>query len=148
VLMLAAPVLALAQSRKPNIIFILADDAGYGDIGCYGQKQIQTPNIDQLAREGIRFTQVYAGAPVCAPSRCCLMTAMTSGHAIVRGNLKVSLRQQDTTVAQVLKDAGYTTALIGKWGLGGEDQYGTPNHMGFDYFYGYVDQTMAHNYYP
>ncbi len=138
----------LPVGQKPNILFILADDAGYGDFGCYGQKIIQTPNIDQFAQQGVRFLQFYAGAPVCAPSRNALMTGQHTGHTQIRGNAKVDLRPEDTTVAEVLKQAGYATGLVGKWGLGSEGTLGTPNKKGFDYFFGYVDQTQAHNYYP
>ena len=134
--------------RKPNILFILADDLGYGDVGCYGQKDIQTPNIDRLAQEGTRFTQAYAGSTVCAPSRCCLMTGLHTGHGYIRGNAKTNLRPDDLTVAEVLKSAGYTTGLVGKWGLGHEGSIGVPTRKGFDYFYGYLDQTHAHNSYP
>jgi arylsulfatase A-like enzyme len=137
-----------APVRPPNILFILADDLGYGDLGSYGQQRIQTPNLDRLAAEGMRFTQFYAGSTVCAPSRCVLMTGFHVGHATIRGNAKINLGPEDTTVAEVLKTAGYTTGLIGKWGLGSEGSDGTPTRKGFDYFYGYVDQTMAHNYYP
>jgi arylsulfatase A-like enzyme len=137
-----------AQARKPNIIWIMADDMGYGDAGCYGQRQIKTPNIDKLAAQGMRFTQAYAGAPVCAPSRCTLMMGMHTGHGVIRGNSKQSIGLGDITVAEVLKGAGYATALVGKWGLGGEGQPGIPTHKGFDFFYGYIDQTMAHNSYP
>ncbi len=133
---------------KPNIIFILADDLGYGDIGCYGQKTIKTPNIDQMASEGIRFTQHYAGSTVSAPSRCCLMTGKHTGHAVVRGNINVPLKASDTTVAELLKSAGYKTALVGKWGLGEQGSSGIPNKKGFDYFYGYLNQIHAHNSYP
>ena len=139
---------------KPNIIFILADDLGYGDIVCYGQKEIRTPNIDRLAAEGIRFTDHYAGSTVCAPSRCCLMTGQHTGHTYIRGNRSVKLMGQEPipaetfTVAEMLKQAGYTTGLIGKWGLGGPDSPGIPNRQGFDYFYGYLCQGHAHNYYP
>jgi len=136
------------NARRPNIIFILADDLGYGDVGCYGQKLIQTPSIDRMAAEGIRFTQTYAGATVCAPSRCCLMTGLHGGHAHIRGNALVPLRPEDTTVAEVLKRAGYATGLCGKWGLGEEGSIGVPNRKGFDYFYGYLSQTHAHNSYP
>ncbi len=138
----------------PNIVFILADDLGYGDVGCYGQKRIQTPNIDRLAKEGLRFTDFYAGCTVCAPSRCVLMTGYHTGHAHIRGNagrerpeIQV-LRDSDVTVAEVLKKAGYATALCGKWGLGDEGTIGTPNKQGFDYFFGYFNQFHAHNYYP
>src|SRR5262249_43960082 len=133
---------------RPNVVFILADDLGYGDLGCYGQKQIQTPNLDKMAAEGLRFTQCYAGSTVCAPSRCILMTGLHTGHAVVRGNALVPLRADEVTVAKVLKDAGYSTGLIGKWGLGEADSTGVPNKQGFDYFYGYLNQVHAHNYYP
>jgi arylsulfatase A-like enzyme len=134
--------------RRPNIIFILADDLGYGDLGCYGQKQIQTPNLDRLAAEGIRFSQCYAGSTVCAPSRCALMTGLHTGHCQVRGNALVPLRPEDVTVAEVLKTAGYRTGIVGKWGLGEPDSTGIPNRQGFDYWFGYLNQRHAHNYYP
>lgn len=134
--------------RPPNIVFILADDLGYGDLGCYGQKRIQTPNIDRLAAEGVRFTDFYAGSTVCAPSRCVLMTGLHSGHCRIRGNSKDNLQPDDITIAEVLKAAGYTTGLMGKWGLGHEGSTGVPNRQGFDEFFGYLDQTHAHNYYP
>jgi len=146
---------ALPRQVRPNIIFILADDLGYGDVGCYGQRRIKTPQIDRLATEGIRFTQAYSGSTVCAPSRCVLMTGLHTGHCRVRGNggatpVSQALRPEDVTVAHVLKQAGYTTALIGKWGLGdaGPAEVGLPLRQGFDYFYGYLSQTHAHNYYP
>lgn len=135
-------------AHAPNIIFILADDLGYGDLGCYGQTKIQTPNIDRLAAEGMRFTQCYAGSTVCAPSRCCLMTGLHTGHGWIRGNAQVPLRPDDTTVAEVLKRAGYRTAATGKWGLGLEGTTGEPNKKGFDDWFGYLDQTHAHDYYP
>lgn len=147
--MLGAPGLAAAQAkRKPNIIFILADDLGYGDLGCYGQKQIKTPQLDKMAREGMRFTDAYAGSTVCAPSRCCLMTGLHTGHCYVRGNKRLPLRDTDLTVAELLKQQGYATGLIGKWGLGEPDTTGHPNRKGFDYFFGYTSQRHAHNYYP
>jgi arylsulfatase A-like enzyme len=133
---------------KPNIIFILADDLGYGDLGCFGQKVIQTPNIDQMAAEGMRFTDCYAGSTVCAPSRCCLMTGLHTGHAFIRGNARIPLPPEEVTVADVLKKAGYSTGLVGKWGLGEPNSTGHPNRQGFDYFYGYLNQGHAHNYYP
>lgn len=155
VLALALPAWGAGLPAKPNIIFILGDDLGYGDIGCYGLQNIRTPNVDRLATEGLRFTQGYAGSTVCAPSRCVLMTGLHTGHCRVRGNggatpISQSLRPGDVTVARVLKDAGYTTALIGKWGLGdvGPAEIGQPRRQGFDYFYGYLNQTHAHNYYP
>jgi arylsulfatase A-like enzyme len=135
-------------TRKPNILFILADDLGYGDLGCYGQKQIQTPNLDRIATEGIRFTDCYSGSTVCAPSRCCLMTGMHTGHARIRGNARVPLLPENTTVAEVLKKVGYSTGLIGKWGLGESKTTGTPTRQGFDEFFGYLNQGHAHNYYP
>src|SRR5687768_6158218 len=104
--------------HPPNIIFILADDLGYGDVGCYGQKKIKTPNIDKLAADGIRFTQCYAGSTVCAPSRSSLMTGQHTGHTRIRGNQAYPLQPVDVTVAQVLKKAGYTTGAVGKWALG------------------------------
>jgi len=136
------------RRNKPNIIFILADDLGYGDVGCFGQKVIQTPNIDKFAAEGMKLTDHYAGSTVCAPSRCVLMPGLHSGHALVRGNANVPLRPEDVTIAELLKNAGYTTALIGKWGLGEADSTGIPNRQGFDYFFGYLNQRHAHNYYP
>jgi arylsulfatase A-like enzyme len=146
-----APSLESLRAKRqggPNIIFILADDLGYGDLGCYGQRKIKTPNIDRLAAEGMRFTQCYAGSTVCAPSRCCLMTGVHTGHARIRGNARVPLEAADLTVAEILKPAGYRTAAIGKWGLGNEGTTGIPNKHGFDEWFGYLDQTHAHNYYP
>lgn len=146
-------VAAFAQT-KPNVIYIMADDLGYGDLGVYGQKVIQTPNIDRMAREGLRFTQMYAGSTVCAPSRAVLMTGKHMGHVSVRGNAiraKIndqSLRKGERTVAHVFKDAGYQTALFGKWGLGEIDSDGHPNRMGFDEFFGVLNQHHAHNFYP
>jgi arylsulfatase A-like enzyme len=137
-----------AADQPPNVIFILADDLGYGDLGCYGQKLIQTPNLDRLAREGMRFTNFYAGSTVCAPSRCVLMTGRHTGHAFIRGNGKDNLRPDDVTVAEVLKHAGYVNWLAGKWGLGHEGSTGVPTRQGFDRFFGYLDQHHAHNYYP
>ena len=139
---------ASAGTNRPNIIFILADDLGYGDLGCYGQKTIKTPNIDKLAAEGMRFTQCYAGSTVCAPSRCCLMTGLHTGHARVRGNARHPLLPEDVTVAELMKSAGYATGIIGKWGLGEPDTTGIPNKQGFDYWFGYLNQRHAHNYYP
>jgi arylsulfatase A-like enzyme len=148
VLLVLGALCSPAQAPRPNIVFILADDLGYGDVGCYGQRQIQTPHIDTLAKQGLRFTQAYAGATVCAPSRCGLMTGYHGGHARVRGNKDVPLRPDDLTVAEVLKSAGYHTALVGKWGLGNANSAGVPNKQGFDTFYGYLNQTHAHNFYP
>lgn len=137
-----------AGTRPPNIIFILADDLGYGDLGCYGQKTIRTPRLDRMAAEGMRFTDFHAGSTVCAPSRCVLLTGLHTGHAYIRGNGKTNLRPEDVTVAEVLKTAGYTTAVVGKYGLGHDDSPGIPNRQGFDYFFGYLDHTHAHNSYP
>jgi arylsulfatase A-like enzyme len=139
---------AQTGARKPNILFILADDLGYGDLSCYGQKRLATPNIDRIAAEGMRFTQAYAGSTVCAPSRCCLMTGLHTGHARIRGNARVPLEASDVTVAKVLKKAGYRTGLIGKWGLGEPYSTGVPNEQGFDEFFGYLNQQHAHSYYP
>jgi len=136
------------KARKPNIIFILADDLGYGDLGCFGQQTIQTPNIDKFASEGMQLTEHYAGSTVCAPSRCCLMTGLHTGHALIRGNANVPLRPEDLTVPELLKKAGYTTGIIGKWGLGEAESTGVPNKQGFDYWFGYLNQRHAHNYYP
>ncbi|MDZ7721256.1 MAG: sulfatase-like hydrolase/transferase [candidate division KSB1 bacterium] len=135
-------------AERPNIIYILADDLGYGDLGCYGQQNIKTPNLDQMAAEGMKFTDHYAGSTVCAPSRCCLMTGKHTGHARIRGNADIPLRPQDITVAELLKQAGYKTGLIGKWGLGEAGSTGIPNKQGFDTFFGYLNQIRAHNYYP
>ena len=136
-----------AQTR-PNIIFIQADDLGYGDLSCYGQRKFRTPNIDRLAAEGMRFTQYYAGGTVCAPSRSALMTGQHTGHTRIRGNARHPLLPEDVTVAEALKSAAYKTALIGKWGLGEAGTTGVPNRQGFDYFFGYLNQRHAHNYYP
>lgn len=139
------------QKRQPNIILFLADDLGYGDLGCYGQKYIKTPNLDRMAAEGMRLTNFYSGSTVCAPSRCTLMTGYHTGHCRVRGNNGIDdipLQAEDVTVAEVLKAAGYATAMFGKWGLGGYGTTGVPNHKGFDEWFGYLNQVHAHNYYP
>lgn len=141
---------------KPNLMWIMADDLGYGDLGCYGQKVITTPHLDRMASEGLRFTQFYAGATVCAPSRSVLMTGRHHGHTRVRGNagaanpVAQALRPDDITVARVLQQAGYRTALIGKWGLGdiGAAETGLPRKQGFDQFFGYLNQRHAHNHFP
>jgi arylsulfatase A-like enzyme len=150
--------LTIAQdpSKHTNLIWIMADDLGYGDLGCYGQKVIETPNLDRMAREGLRFTQFYSGATVCAPSRSVLMTGMHHGHTRVRGNAgqknpsAQALRANDVTVAKMLRGAGYRTALIGKWGLGdlGDAETGLPRKQGFDEFFGYLNQHHAHNHFP
>ncbi|HYF36801.1 MAG TPA: arylsulfatase [Prosthecobacter sp.] len=146
----------IAAAERPNMIWIMADDLGYADLGCYGQKVIQTPNIDRMAGEGMRFTHFYAGATVCAPSRSVLMTGQHHGHTRIRGNAgqtnpaAQALKPGDITVAAVLQKAGYGTALIGKWGLGnvGAAESGLPRKHGFDYFYGYLSQHHAHNHFP
>lgn len=149
-----------AAKIKPNIIYIYADDMGFGELGCYGQQKIKTPNLDKMAAEGIRFTQHYTGAPVCAPARCMLMTGKHSGHSYIRGNYELGgfedkneggqmpLPESTFTIARMMQQAGYITAAIGKWGLGMADNTGDPNKQGFDYFYGYYDQKQAHNFYP
>ena len=152
----AQPDSAKAPKGRPNIIWIMADDLGYADLGCYGQKVITTPHLDRMAKEGLRFTHFYSGATVCAPSRSVLMTGLHHGHTRIRGNAgqtnpaAQALKEGDVTVASVLKKAGYKTALIGKWGLGnvGEAESGLPRKQGFDYFYGYLSQHHAHNHFP
>lgn len=149
----ASAVAPRAVSASPNIILILADDLGIGDLGCYGQRLIATPNLDRMAAEGMRFENAYAGAAVCAPSRCVLMTGLHAGHARIRDNHnhrgeRVSLRPDDFTVAELLKQAGYRTALIGKWGLGEAGTHGMPTRQGFDEFYGFLNQDHAAEYYP
>jgi len=158
------------QTAQPNIIYILADDLGYGELGCYGQEKIETPNIDKLAEGGMKFTQHYAGSPVSAPSRCVLLTDKHSGHAHIRGNdemrsrgdiwnFKKMIKQpslegqrpiqnEEITIPELLKKGGYKTGSIGKWGLGPPHSEGSPNNQGFDFFYGYICQRMAHSYYP
>lgn len=143
---------AFGQKPRPNIILIYADDLGYGDIGPFGQRYIKTPNLDKMAASGVRFTNFYASAPVCAPSRASLMTGMHQGHAVIRGNNsdkgeRVPLRPEDVTIAEVLKTAGYRTGVVGKWGLGEAGTTGMPTKKGFDYFFGYLNQTHAHDYY-
>lgn len=148
------------SQTKPNVILIYVDDMGYGELGSYGQKQIKTPNLDQLAKEGMRFTQFYASSPVCAPSRSSLMTGKHAGHSFIKGNYEYGKFDDDSeeggqmplpegtfTLAKLMKNAGYATAAIGKWGLGFKGTSGHPNNMGFDYFYGYLDQKHAHNFY-
>jgi len=148
----------LLSDAKPNIVFILADDLGYGELGSYGQKKIKTPNIDQLAKEGIRFTHHYTGAPVCAPARCVLMTGLHLGHAEIRNNGDSKngrkfpgqwpITDQALTIAETLQAAGYKTGGFGKWGLGPTDSSGSPIKQGFDRFYGYNCQRNAHSFYP
>ena len=153
---LAPPALAAEPSRPPNIVFIVADDLGLNELGCYGQKLIKTPNIDRLAAGGLKFTHFYAGNAVCAPSRCALMTGRHMGHATSRNNVQFKkgqegqfpLRASDVTVAELLKKAGYTTGAMGKWGLGMFDTTGSPLRHGFDHFFGYNCQAHAHSHYP
>ncbi len=145
---------SFAAKDKPNFIYILSDDLGYGDLGCYGQKEIKTPNIDRLAKEGVKFSQHYAGSTVSAPSRCVLMTGKHTGHADIRSNKpmphegNLPIKASTVTVAELFQNAGYTTGMIGKWGLGFPGSEGDPNNQGFDYFYGYNCQRLAHSYYP
>jgi len=145
---------AIFAAEKPNIIFILADDLAQGDLGCYGQQKIKTPNLDKMAAEGIRFTQAYSGTTVCAPSRTSLMTGLDMGHSPVRANRELKgegqlpLPEKTVTVAQLLKQQGYATACMGKWGMGMFDTTGSPLKKGFDRFYGYNCQRHAHSYFP
>jgi arylsulfatase A-like enzyme len=145
---------AQQSNAQPNIIFILADDLGYGDVGCFGQKLIQTPNLDAMAKQGMRFTQFYAGTSVCAPSRSAFMTGQHTGHTPIRGNRSVQPEGQwpipdsAITVAEIMKKGGYVTGDFGKWGLGPVASSGDPIKQGFDKFYGYNCQSKAHNYYP
>ncbi len=148
------PLAAAEPAAKPNVIFILADDLGYAELGCYGQKKIRTPCLDRMAAQGLRFTQNYAGAPVCAPSRCCLMTGKHGGHAWVRDNREVQpegqtpLPASEVTLAQLFQKQGYAIAAIGKWGLGFSGSTGDPLQKGFNLFYGYHCQRHAHSHYP
>ena len=135
------------QQARPNIILIQADDLGYGDLSAYGQGRFATPSLDRLAREGIRFTNYYAGSTVCAPSRASLMTGLHTGHGWIRGNGDIPLRAEDVTVAMLLRDAGYRTAVVGKWGLGGPDTTGQPDRKGFDHSFGFLDHRHAHRQY-
>jgi arylsulfatase A-like enzyme len=149
-----------ASTAAPNFIVVLADDLGYGDVGAYGQRRIRTPRIDRIAAEGMRFTQFYSGSTVCAPSRATFLTGRHTGHAYVRDNHELggfldeeergqlALPPNHPTVARWLKERGYATAVVGKWGLGGPGSTGVPTRQGFDFFFGYLDQKQAHNYYP
>ncbi len=138
---------AVQAADRPNIIYILADDLGYGDLGCYGQKMLTTPHLDKLAAEGMKFTRHYAGSTVCAPSRCVLMTGLHTGHCRVRGNGGGIIPDGDVTVPNLLKGAGYHTACIGKFGLGKPLPLNDPERKGFDEFFGYVGTSHAHNFY-
>ena len=146
---------SLEGQKKPNIIFILGDDLAMGDLGCFGQKKIKTPNIDRMAGEGMKFTQLYSGTSVCAPSRASLMTGLHIGHCPIRGNCEIAKGEGQMplpaalpTVAEILKSAGYATACTGKWGLGMFSTTGSPLKKGFDHFYGYNCQRHAHDYFP
>ncbi|MDP6891211.1 MAG: arylsulfatase [Phycisphaerales bacterium] len=151
---------AFAPAPPPNVVLILADDLGWGEVGCHGQEKIPTPNIDRLAIDGMRLTSHWSGSPVCAPSRCVLLTGKHPGHAAVRNNWEAGgwgpdqtegqfpLPDEEVTLAEVLGERGYTTGAIGKWGLGGPDTEGHPNRQGFDHWFGYLCQRVAHNYYP
>lgn len=144
------------KESRPNIVFILADDLGWGELGCYGQEKIRTPNIDRLASEGMRFTRHYSGAPTCAPSRNVLLTGLHTGHADIRANKQATpggegqwpISSNAVTIAQILKQAGYATGAVGKWGLGPVGGTGDPNKHGFDLFFGYNCQSLAHSYFP
>ena len=167
VLITCSTAVAQQNPQKPNIVFILADDLGYGDVGIYGQKQILTPNIDQLAKEGTQFTDFHAGAPVCSPSRCSLITGLNSGHATIRGNstdhggiggkkgksvvYRANISDEDYTIGNLLQDAGYNTSLVGKWHIDGYDSLATPLQHGFDQFSGWLinkPETYASTYWP
>jgi len=151
----------VAQKKNlPNVIYIYADDLGYGELGSYGQQKIKTPNLDKMAKEGIKFTNHYTSAPVCAPARCMLMTGKNAGRSYIRGNYELGGFEDSTeagqmplpdgtfTIAKLMKQAGYKTGMVGKWGLGMNNNTGDPNKQGFDYYYGYLDQKQSHNYYP
>ena len=143
-----------AEPQKPNIVYILADDLGYGDLSCYGQELFSTPNIDKLAESGLKFTQHYSGSTVCAPSRSSLMTGQHTGHTFIRGNKEIQpegqhpLKAEAFTLAEAMQDAGYVTGAFGKWGLGYPGSEGDPNNQGFDEFFGYNCQRIGHHYYP
>ncbi|MEM7475789.1 MAG: arylsulfatase [Planctomycetota bacterium] len=137
-----------AQDRKPNLIYIMVDDLGYGDLGCFGQEVIQTPNLDKLANEGMKLTSYYACCTVCRPSRLGLWTGMHMGHTAIDSNSSYVFTPEDVTVAELLQNVGYTTGGVGKWAMGGPETAGNPNSNGFDFWMGYLDQGEAHNYYP
>ncbi len=145
---LSHPMLAAAND-KPNVVYIMSDELGYYELSCMGNPHIQTPNLDRLAAEGVRFTQALAGSSLCAPTRCCLMTGKHTGHTSVRTNGGgTPLRADEPTIASVLKQAGYATGGFGKWGCGGRGSTGVPEQHGFDVFFGYYDQVHAHSYFP
>ena len=147
-------VTGIQAQQRPTVVFILADDLGYGDLSCYGQEKFETPNIDRLAQTGMRFTQCYSGTTVSAPSRSCLLTGMHSGHTYIRGNIELEpegqfpLPSEAYTIFDAFKEAGYKTAAFGKWGLGFIGSTGDPKNQGCDTFYGYNCQLLAHSYYP
>lgn len=153
----ATTMTATEKTKTPNVIFILADDLGIGDLGCYGQDRIKTPAIDNLAKTGMKFTQHYSGSTVSAPSRCVLLTGKHTGHSYIRGNKSykgedgriydMNLKDSEITLGEIFKTKDYVTACVGKWGLGGPSGEGHPNNQGFDYFFGYLGQRNAHNYY-
>ena len=151
-LMTLAVLCASLDARPTNLVFIMIDDAGVGDFGCYGGKHIPTPNVDRMAAEGMRFTNAYSGSAVCAPTRCVLITGKHPGHGVRRANQSLKgllpLPDSEFTVAESLKEAGYATGGFGKWGLGNPGTPGVPEKQGFDLFYGYYDQVHAHDYYP
>ncbi len=159
-LLISASVFAQKTNSKPNVIYIFADDLGYGELGCYGQKKIKTPNLDRLAAGGIRFTQHYSSAPVCAPSRCGLMTGRHTGHTYIRGNYELGGFEDDKeggqmplnegafTLGHLFQQAGYKTGAVGKWGMGMANTSGNPNQQGFDFFFGLLCQKQSHNFYP
>ncbi|MCG8525390.1 MAG: arylsulfatase [Opitutales bacterium] len=157
-LSLLAFALVIHAEKKPNIIFVMVDDLGYGDLSCYGQEKFETPNLDQMANEGMRFTDFYSGNAVCAPARCSLITGKHPGNATVRGNYEIGawnsylgqlpIRESEVTIFDVVKKAGYVTAAYGKWGLGHADSSGAPHHNGVDDFFGFNCQRHAHTYYP
>jgi arylsulfatase A-like enzyme len=154
----------VAAAERPNIVYILADDLGYGELSSYGQSRYETPNIDRLAAEGMKFTQHYSGNPVCAPSRCALLTGLHTGHTQIRGNKQIGgkegwelgsitggqfpIREDTVTLGKLLQNAGYRTGAVGKWGLGMTSSTGAPNRQGFDHFFGYICQRQAHTHYP
>ena len=151
-LVMAVIVKTAAAEAKPNIVFILADDSGLGEFGCYGGKAIPTPNVDRLAAEGMTFSRAYSGNAVCAPTRCVIMTGQHPGHELRRANQSkiglLALATDTMTTARMLRNAGYATGGFGKWGLGNEGTSGAAEKQGFDIFYGYYDQVHAHSYYP
>jgi arylsulfatase A-like enzyme len=149
ILLAASTLLPAAElPEKPNIIYVMVDDLGYGELGCFGQQKIKTPNIDRLASQGTRFTSYYAGCTVCRPSRLALWTGMHTGHTAINSNASYIFQPEDVTISELLQQAGYVTGGVGKWAMGGVGTSGHPNKNGFDFWMGYLDQGEAHNYYP